>query len=221
MKGKEIKRDTQLVIISVILLTIVSLSVSYSAFFSVESKSAIQQISTGTLEVTIDNTSAAMSSAALLPTSTSQMPSSANSSVSASFSYARLVLENTGTLDADFSVTIGYDSLPNGKTQNDLINLRYLYIGIYDIDKSEWVNFGTAEHPAYYTLITGLTPSATNIYPILKDTITVENSAEFPNPRQYKIYVWLSEETPTSQIGKLVYLKVEVKSKTSNDGSES
>ena len=51
--GKEIKRDTQLIIISVIILTIVTLNVSYSAFFTVQSLSTIQEISTGNLEVDV------------------------------------------------------------------------------------------------------------------------------------------------------------------------
>lgn len=208
--GKEIKKDTIFLIISVLLLTIVLLETSYSSFFAVQSRTSVQSINTGTLNVTIDNTSTTMNNQTLFPTSTDDMPTASNSVVSNTFQYATLVLENLGTIEADYSVTIGYDELPSGKTINDLISMQYLYIGIYDINNNEWVNFGTNENPTYYTLITGLVPSDTNIYPIIRNTI-VSNGV-----KQYKIYIWLSENTPITEIDKLVYLKVEVKSTTIN-----
>ena len=207
--GREAKRDTQLIIISVLILTLVTLSVSYSAFFSVQSQSTIQEISTGTLDVVIDSASSAMSTEDLFPTSETELPTASTSVVDGS--YATLNLTNSGTLDADFSVTISYDSLPSGKTTDDLITFNYLNIGIFDVDNNEWINFGSTSSPVYYTPITGLTPSETNVYPILRDVITTAEPT-----RQFRVYVWLSEDTPITEIGKLVYLKLDVKSATVN-----
>lgn len=201
--GKEAKRDTQLIIISVLVLTLVTLNVSYSAFFSVQSQSTIQKISTGTLEVLIDSTSSAMSTDELYPTSESKLPTSATSVVDGS--YAILNLNNAGTLAADFSVTIGYDALPADKTEEDLIGFNYLNLGIFDVSNNTWIDFGGG---VYYTPITGLTASEENVYPILRDTI------ESGTQNQYRIYIWLSENTPTTEIGKIVYLKLDVKSTT-------
>ena len=107
--GQEIKRDTQLIIISVLILTIITLSVSYSAFFSVQSQSTVQEISTGVLDVVIDSTSAAMSTDDLFPTAVTDLPTQATSVVdNTEGTYARLILKNNGTLDADFSVTIDF-----------------------------------------------------------------------------------------------------------------
>ena len=209
--GKEVKRDTQLIIISVLVLTLVTLSVSYSAFFSVQSQSTIQEISTGTLDVVIDSTSSAMSTEDLFPTATSDLPTAANSVVdSGEGTYATLILKNSGTLDADFSVTIGYDSLPSGKTTDDLIAMNYLTIGIFDVDNNSWVDFGSG---VYNTPITGLTATDTNVYPILRDTIS-KSSNGTATTREFRVYVWLSEDTPTTEIGKLVYMKLDVKSTT-------
>lgn len=210
--GKEAKRDTQLVIISVLILTLTTLSVSYSAFFSVQSQSTVQKITTGELEVIIDGSSA-MSSDELFPTYTSELPTSATSTAEGSF--ATLNLENTGTLDADFSVTLSYDTLPAGKTTDDLIAFDYLNIGIFDVANNSWVNFGTDSN-VYYTPITSLKASTTNVYPILRDVVTTTTPQ-----RQFKIYIWLSENTPTTEIGKLVYLKLDVKSATVAGQAES
>jgi len=205
--GKEAKRDTQLIIISVLILTIVTLSVSYSAFFSVQSQTTVQKISTGTLEVVIDSTSSKMSGAKLYPTMTADLPTSSNSVVLGD--PARLILNNTGTLDADFSVTIGYDSLPSGNTVDDLISFDYLNLGIYDVDNGTWVDFGNGTG-TYYTTISALTASDENIYRVLRSVISSQGTREF------EFYLWLAESTPFSEIGKLVYLKLDVKSTTVN-----
>lgn len=206
--NKKIKRDTKIIIISVIILTIITIRVSYAAIFSVKSQSTVQEISTGELNVLIDSSSTTMSADDMYPTSDSDLPTSATSVVDGK--YANLNLKNDGTLDADFSVTIGYDNLPEGKTADDLVNLQYLNIGIYDVDKNAWVNFGGEGESVYHTSITGLTANSENAYPILRDVITKSSS------RQFRVYVWLSESTPTTEIGKLVYLKLDVKSTTVN-----
>ncbi len=210
---RRLKRDTEITIIIVIILTIVTLSVSYSAFFAVKSQTTVQEISTGTLDVLIDSASTAMGSDDLLPTSDTDLPTSANAV--ANGSYAKLVLKNNGTLDADYSITISYDSLPTDKTLDDVVSFNYLNIGIYDADTNEWVNFGSDSSTCYYTSIAGLTPTSTNTYPILNDIMTASATKE------YRIYVWLDEDTPTSEIGKLVYLKLDVKSATVNGRVES
>ena len=46
MNRKKLKRDTKIVIISVIALTILTMRVSYAAFFSVQSKSIVHEITT-------------------------------------------------------------------------------------------------------------------------------------------------------------------------------
>jgi len=203
--GREIKRDTQIIIISVLILTIVTLNVSYSAFFSVKSQTTIQTITTGKLEVVIDSASSQISSGDLYPVPEEDLPTAKDSIV-----YdepATLILNNNGTLDSDFSVTISYDeeALPDGSLVTDLISFDYLLIGIYDENKSEWVDFG---NETYYTSVSSLTASEENVYPILNDIIKKQTIKE------YKFYVWLSEGTPVSEIGKLAYLKLDVKSTT-------
>lgn len=203
--GNEVKRDTQLVIISVLILTLVTLSVSYSAFFSVQSQTTIQKITAGTLSVVIDTTSKSMTTTNMFPTPTENLPTAENPTISDTQDYATLSLTNDGTLEADFSVTLGYDELPNNKTEDDLLSFEYLNIGIFDTTNNTWVDFGNGN---YYVKVTALESSGTDVYPILRDTI------ESGTTRQFRIYVWLSEDTPATEIGKIVYLKIDVKSVT-------
>lgn len=204
MKLKKSKRrDKQIIILSVLILTMIALNTSYSAFFTIKSQSTMQEISTGTLTVLTD-TSEAMSNEDLMPTPTEDLPTEMNSVSDGKF--AKLNLQNTGTIEADFSVSITYDDIPADKTQADLIDLRYLKVGIYDEDNNSWVSFGEDGSGIYNTTITALSPSDTNVYPILRNRIAASTT------KQYKVYVWLSEDTPTSEIGKLVYLKLDVKS---------
>ena len=216
--AKRIKRDTLIVIISVVVLTISTMRVAYSAIFSVKSQSTVQKIKSGTLNVIIDNLASSMlSSTELFPTASNELPSSTNLSVSGP--YATLVLNNSGTLNSAFSVTVSYDTenLPSGKTIDDLISFDYLTIGIYDVDNDEWYEYGSS----YYTQISNLTPTESNVYPVLSGEINAPAVSGNTTSRLYHVYIWLNVNTPAEEIGKLAYLKLNVKSTTVNDGVNS
>ena len=217
MKVIKFKRDTQLVIISVLILTLVTMRVSYSAFFSVQSKNVVEQISAGTLDIAINSNSTPMSAEELFPTDSNDLPTTETSRISETYSYSRIILDNTGTLPAEYALYLTYNNvLPAGKTIEDLIGFNYLYVGIYDVGAGKWVNFGDENATAYYMLVSSIEPSDTNTYPILGSS-TLNALAS----KEYRVYVWLSQNTPATEIGKLVYLKLEVKSRTVNGHVES
>lgn len=200
---KELKKDTKLIIVIVVLLTFLTLSLSYSAIFSVKSVSTIQTIEAGTLSIVIDNTSTPIYED-LLPTPTSSLPTAADSSVSGN--YATLNFTNNGTIKTEFALTISrdLDALPSLSTDSDLLGLNYLNIGVFD--GTNWINFGTSESPSYYIPISSLTlvDGSTDSYIVLTDILDASAS------KTYQVYVWLAETTPTDEIGKLVYLKLDV-----------
>lgn len=210
--AKRISRDTLIVVVSVIVLSALTIRVAYSAIFSVKSLSTVQEISSGTLNVIINNESSQMINIDELFPST-DLPTEEDSVVSGN--YATLVLNNSGTLNSAFSVTISYDTdnLPTGNTVDDLISFDYLIIGIYDVDNDEWYQYGSS----YYTQISNLTESDTNVYPVLRGNISAPAVVGNVNTRQFHVYIWLKDDTPTSEIGKLAYLKLNVKSTTIND----
>ena len=218
--GKDTKRDTQLIILSVIILTIVTLSFSYSAFFSVQSLSTIQEISTGDLEVavTVDNTNSILTDEELFPSTLDEVTNESTGN------YSILTLINEGSIDADFSVTLSYDfdklrtvSGYEGKADSELlsslISFNYIKLGIYDEINGSWVNFDSVNAENLYPTISGLVPTTedNNAYPILRSTVDANVTGTEQYQRRFKIYIWLSEDTPTSEIGKFVYLKLNVK----------
>lgn len=209
---KGLKRDTQLVILSVLVLTIVSLRVSYSAFFSVKTQSSIQEITAGTLVVSAEGTNKITNE--LMPTTKEEIESIISGTMTtgdAASQFITLTVNNTGNVKSDYSVSLSNDTIPSGVT-GGLLSFNYLYVAIYDVTNSTWLQFkDTSNNGTTYTTIGSL--ATNNVAPIIKDSIETGNTA-----KQYKVYVWLSEDVPTSEIGKLVYLKLDVKSVASDTG---
>lgn len=205
-KKFDMKRNMKLTVLAVLILTLVTIGVSYSAFFNIGSQGTIQEFSTGTLDVVIDSSSAPMSGEDLYPTEEALLPTASNSVSEGN--YAAITLVNKGTLDADFSVSLTYDEIPEGYTEEDLLPLNYLSIGIFNESANAWINFGDNSNPVYYTPITGLTVSEPDVYPVVRNIIPKGKTIKV------RVYIWLDEETPISEIGKLVSLKLDVKSTT-------
>ncbi len=195
------KTNKKLIIVSVLVLTILTLNVSYSAFFDVKTQPTINSFTSGTLDVVIDSTSTKLSGE-LKPVATSTLPTAATTAINSAWPYATLKLTNSGTLPADFAVTLSYDTA----NASERLSFTYLNIGIHD--GSKWVAFGTK----FYTPVTSLTSSSTDVYPILRDTIQSNSTRNYQ--KTYKIFIWLSENTPITEIGKLVNLKINVRSTT-------
>ncbi len=236
---KEIKRDTLFVVVSVIILTLVTMSVSYSAFFSVQSQASVTEWTAGELKIVVDSNSKAMDGTDFFPTPAEDLPngdSDYNNSIS-SGKYATLILKNEGNLDAEFSVSLSsnIDYFKKNEevsenitiTEKDLVDFSNLIIGIYDETNGKWVDFGSGENHVYHTTFGngGLVAKDNKSYPILRDFIGTKNNADntdvlgdtkYPSERKYKIYIWLKENTPTTEIGKWVYLKLDIKSTTVN-----
>lgn len=216
---KKLKHNTQLIIISVLVLVLITLGVSYSAFFSVQSQTTVQKFKTGELSVVIDG-SAIIDE--LFPTLDNELPQEAvpsDPNYEPPGKFATLILTNEGNLDADFSVTIGYDyntnDLPENKANADFVPLEYLNIGIFDVNNGKWIAFGSD----YYISINSLRSSTENesVYPILRDQVPAPSSSNLKQHiKEYHIFIWLDEKIPTDQIGNLVNLKLDVKSTTVN-----
>ena len=210
------KRNTKIVILSVVILTIISLSFSYSAFFSISSGNVVKEISTGTLDVTASATPMAKDD--VFPTEET-LPNNEKSVLKfAEKNFAPLVITNSGNIDANYVVTLSYDltNLSDDQIANDLVSFDNLIIGIYDDDEKSWLNLNPDEgDPIYSMKVTGFSPTEENTYPILKREIAKANiidTGSTPTVKNLKVYVWLADTTPVSEIGKLVHLKLDVRS---------
>ncbi len=205
---KELKKDTKLMLAVVLILALLTLNLSYSAIFSVKSVSTIQEIEAGTLSVVIDNTSTPIYDD-LMPTATSDLPTSSNSEINSK--YSTITFTNNGTLKTDVALTISndYDNMPSLSKDEDLLPFNYLNVGLYN--GTEWVNFGTTDSPQYYVALSSLqlVTGTTDTYTLVTDTLNVGES------KDYRVYVWLSESTPADKIGSVVSLKLNVDYATS------
>ena len=95
-----------------------------------------------------------------------------------------------------------------------MVNLDYLNIAILDTKTNELINFSEEEGSEVTSLsLSSLTPSSENnfAYPVLRNMVYVNDGNTLDYEKNYKIYVWLSDETPLSEIGKYVFLKLDVK----------
>lgn len=217
MEGKDkTKRNTKIVILSVIVLTIISLSFSYSAFFSISSGNVVKKISTGTLDVTASATPMAKDD--IFPTEET-LPNNPQSTLyNQDKDNASLVITNNGNIDANYVVSLSYDltNLSDDQITNDLVSFENLIIGIYDVDETSWLNLNPDEgDPVYSMKVTGFTPTEDNVYPIFSGEIAkadIKETGTTPTVKNLKVYVWLADNTPTSEIGKLVHLKLDVRS---------
>ena len=219
--GKKLKRDTIIVIVSVFVLTLTTIRVSYAAFFTVKSQSTMQKLSTGNLEVLINKEigSKSITLEEMMPTPNSELPTYDSPNISKTEgSYATITFMNSGDYAAEFALSITYDSIPSEYGEEDLIPLKWLKIGIYDKTTNSWINYGTdaTDNAKYYVSLSEseLEPNGENNFTILNGTV---NKTESKN---YEIYVWLDQDAPTEVIGKLVYLKLNIDSRTLNDGDD-
>ncbi len=196
---KKIKRDTLIIIASVFVLTLLTMNFTYSYVFSVKSASKVETFKAGTLDVVVSG-STKMTTDSLMPALDSAFPTSADSPFKedSNSSYATLVLNNSSsTLPAQFSISIEDDTLPEGKTEGDRVDKQYIKIGVYDAASTKWVLF--SDNPVI------------QLSSLEKGTI-VNDSVKANESRTYYVFVWLSDTTPVTQIGKYVYLKLDVNS---------
>lgn len=213
------KNGTSLVIISVILLTVLTLNVSYSAFFQVKSLTTVKQINTGSLDVEVSldtNNSIFNQNVEIFPTTFGDITNEQNGH------YSVLTINNVSNLPVRYLVSIQYDyeglrnytkdgkkifqSLTDSELRDSLVSFNYLRVAV--VDNNEFINFTDDENNGTHPLISSFVPSTSDEYsfPII-DNVLLEDTS-----KNYKVYVWLDENTPIEEIGKYVFLKIAVES---------
>ncbi len=205
------------ILVSVAILTISSIGVSYSAFFTVKSNSNNQTVTTGNLDVTSTgeylskDSDDTMSSQALMPVSDDEGLGQTNARV--------IHIQNKGTLDSEYALTIGYDmeafkSIQSSETTAKLTPIEFIKFAVYKVDTS------ANSQP---TLVAGPLTIAdlpiykydaddyrNNRYLILKDKLTGTASNAGNTTKDYQIKVWLSDTTTPAASQTYFYVNSEV-----------
>jgi len=199
-----------LVIIWVITLTIVSIGFSYAAFFSVKTNKNNQTITTGDLSVSYGGGSTSIARTDMLPMSDEEGMNQGEASI--------IYLQNNGTLDLNYNLTIGYDleelSKSNFGENDKLTPLNYVRIAVYDYKSA--TNSTLICGPLSVTDLATYSIDTTNMknnrYSILFDSLgTVSN-----NIKTYQIKIWLSETAPSSVSESYFYINSEIVSEAQN-----
>ena len=187
-----IKEHGIIISICVICSVLLIAGTSYALFFQVNTNTENQVVKTGKLAVTYGQESSRISLTSLTPT--------ADEDALGSDSYSSSVkVENTGSLPASYVLKIGKDieALENaGGSASEFVNLNYVRVAAY-INNEQILapsSLGT------------MTPGADGMYELNTGTIAVEGTINVV------VKVWLDTNTPETEAGKYVYLKLDVNS---------
>ena len=194
---KIIKRETKVMAVIVVVLLVLVLGASYALFLRVASSQNNQVVKTGTLQVSYDSTNGYLNGNTypdLLPMSDE------NGLLQSGYSFS---VKNTGNLKTEYTVYIYVDQESFDRDHSgeslfaDLNSLRYNFR----------VNSDTNTTVSTIGAQTKVTEDGIDKYELYTGSVEGTNSQN-----NHVFRVWLDPSMATSNIGKYVYLKLEVQS---------
>ncbi len=204
---KVVKSKNFIIVACVIVLTIITISVSYAAFFTVKTNTANQSVTTGTLAVTYTEQSTAINR--------NNMNSMSDEMGLALTEASVIYIQNTGSLDSTFTITLGYDmenflSSVGSNNEAELTPLDYVKVAIYEYngtnDETLIVGPITISELPIYEL--NNSDSRYNRYSILFDSVGGTSSGDAT--KTYKVKMWLSDKAIPAASYSYFYLNAEV-----------
>ena len=204
---KVVKSKNFIIVACVIVLTIITISVSYAAFFTVKTNTANQSVPTGTLAVTYTEQSTAINR--------NNMSSMSDEMGLALTEASVIYIQNTGSLDSTFTITLGYDmenflSSVGSNNEAELTPLDYVKVAIYEYngtnDETLIVGPITISELPIYEL--NNSDSRYNRYSILFDSVGGTSSGDAT--KTYKVKMWLSDKAIPAASYSYFYLNAEV-----------
>lgn len=204
---KVVKSKNFIIVACVIVLTIITISVSYAAFFTVKTNTANQSVTTGTLAVTYTEQSTAINR--------NNMSSMSDEMGLALTEASVIYIQNTGSLDSTFTITLGYDmenflSSVGSNNEAELTPLDYVKVAIYEYngtnDETLIVGPITISELPIYEL--NNSDSRYNRYSILFDSVGGTSSGDAT--KTYKVKMWLSDKAIPAASYSYFYLNAEV-----------
>ncbi len=189
------------------ILTISVIGVSYSAFFTVQTNTVNQEVTTGTLNVLYSDSyieaNKSFDTNDLQPMSDSDALNN---------SEARIIhIENKGTLPSEYTLTIGYDLDAYKNKDSELTPIDFVRFAVYEIDTTN-ENRKTlisgpqniTDLPIYYL---DEKDNTKNRYTVLVDTIEAEGTDSIKN---YQVKIWLSDKATPAASHTYFYINSEI-----------
>ena len=200
-----IKKQSFVIAICVICLGIILTGTSYALFFQVNTNTENQVVETGTLSVTYGSQSQMI-------TETNLMPMSDEDALKSSTVSSTIFIENNGTLPATYVLKIGEDwnsftSRDDYLDTDELINLDYVKVAAY-------INGEVILNPI---VITDLEVASDDSSMYVLKTGALDVSSTGNTTETLVVKVWLDRTIPASEIGKYLFLKLDVTSLVDED----
>lgn len=195
-----IKKQSFVIAVCVICLGIVLTGTSYALFFQVNTNTENQVVETGTLSVVYGKQSQMI-------TETDLMPMTDEDALQSSTISSTIFIENDGTLPATYVLKIGedwesFEEREDFLNTDELVSLDYVKVAAY-IDGKVIVNPIT---------ISDLTVADDDSSMYVLKTGSLDVSSTGNTTETLVVKVWLDSTIPTTEIGKYLYLKLDVTS---------
>ncbi len=219
MKVKELlkkfyQKRNLFIIVCVLVLTLSTIGISYSAFFTVKSNTDNQTLTTGELAVSYSGDGTAVFPSVLEPISDRDGLNQTNNKI--------IHIANTGTLDSEYVLTVGYDmdkfKAREGAKEDDILTpIEFVKIAVYEYDSASG-----ASTPLTGPLSIGDLPvyeynqddQKLNRYSLLFGSVGSATSGNAT--KNYQVKVWLSDKTTPSASNSFFYINSEIVATVAN-----
>lgn len=191
----------------VLLLTVSTVGVSYSAFFAVKTNSANQTIQTGTLAVTYSGSSPSLTVSNLLPMS--DEAGLAQSSVKS------IYIQNTSTLASKFVINVGYDLVNGSSSLNNLTPIDFVRLAVYKYENSTSTLIAGPLSISDLPIYTYNSDSKSNRYLLVLGNVGGTGSGNVS--KTYQIKAWLSSNATPSASESGFYINSDVVARADGD----
>lgn len=206
-----LKNQKVVIAIWVFALTLVTIGFSYSAFFTVKTNKNNQTVTTGNLSVGYGGSSSSVTKTNMLPLSDFEGLSQSETSV--------IYIQNNGSIDADFVLTIGYDmasflARSDYSATDKLTPIDYIKVAVYEYDGASGSTLVSgpltlADLPVYEV---DTADSRNNRYALLIGSLGVTSDTT----KTYQIKMWLSAKATPSTSRSYFYVNSEVVAEASD-----
>ncbi len=210
---KFIKSRNFFIAVCVFVLTISTIGFSYASFFTVKTNSNNQTVTTGTLAVSYGEESSAIQKNNLTGISDAEGLAQSEASL--------IYIQNTGSLDATFTLNVGYDmenflARSSYKESDMLTPLDYIKIAVYEYNgiNDETLVVGpitVADLPIYS--VNNSDPRY-NRYSILFDVVGSTTSGNAT--KTYRVKTWLSDKAIAAASYSYFYIDTQIVAEVEN-----
>ncbi len=213
MKVKELlkkfyQKRNLFIIVCVLVLTLSTIGISYSAFFTVKSNTDDQTLTTGNLAVSYSGDGTAVFPSTLEPISDRDGLNQTNNKI--------IHISNTGTLDSEYVLTVGYDmdkfNDREGAKEDDILTpIEFVKIAVYEYDSASGTStpltgpLSIGDLPIYEY---NASDQNLNRYGILFGNIGSATSGNAT--KNYQVKVWLSDKTTPPASNSYFYINSEI-----------